>query len=83
MSATLTGLGIGAAFAALFALTTASGLDRLNQGFFTSCGLAALVGACLALDGWVLAGVAGFVAGTAAWAELRRAWAGAFARRRG
>lgn len=66
----LTGAGIGAAFAAAFWALVRLGLDRLNQGLLGSAGLVALVAVCLWLEGWVLTGVLGFVAGVVALTQL-------------
>lgn len=69
--AALTGALIGAGFAALFLVLVATGAERRAQGLVSTLGLIGLVAACLALDGWILAAIAGFVAAIALWAGLR------------
>ncbi|SDW41693.1 hypothetical protein SAMN05444336_101955 [Albimonas donghaensis] len=66
MTALLTGFAIGCFFAVTHRTSELIGLSRLNQGLVTSAGLAALVAACLWLDGWILAAIAGFVVGLSA-----------------
>ncbi len=62
LHATLTGLAVGAVIAVAFWLITLWRLDRFNQGLVGSAGLVVLIAACLWLDGWILAGILGFVA---------------------
>lgn len=66
MSALLTGFAIGCFFAVTHRTSELIGLTALNQGLVTSGGFAAMIAACLWLDGWILAAAAGFVTGLAA-----------------
>lgn len=63
LSAALIGLAIGGVFALIFVAAVRLGIERMNQGLLSSAGLLALVACCLWADGWVLAGVLGFVLG--------------------
>lgn len=67
----LAGLAIGAAYAGVFALMVWSGVERLNQGLASSLGFVAFLATCLWLDGWILAGIVGFVASTALGLHVR------------
>lgn len=61
---------IGAGFALAFWAGVKSGLDRLNQGMFSTVGGALMLAVCLWTDGWLLTAVLGFVAAMAGLSRL-------------
>lgn len=73
MTAILIGFAIGGVFALIHRTFETLGISALNQGLVTSAGVAAMIGTCLWLDGWILAAVAGFVVALSAMLAVQSA----------
>ncbi len=61
---------IGLVFAILFWIGVRTGLDRVNQGMFTTLGAALMLVCCLWADGWLLTAVLAFIAAVAGLTRL-------------